>query len=119
MLSVADQATQVLTVGLGIFGDEGFERFVVADDETVAPALQGMEAFVVLPGRGVDLIDQRQDRFGVLAAHQLTDVLQVAFASDMGRMLGSVGERLAQGIGQRQAVQQLRLEGRQAFAELL
>ena len=50
VLSMTDQAAQVLDVSLGVELDEAFQRAVAFGDQAVAPAFEGMEAFVVLAG---------------------------------------------------------------------
>ncbi|CAM5511798.1 hypothetical protein SSTU70S_01124 [Stutzerimonas stutzeri] len=116
---MTDQAAQVLAIGVGVIGDEGFQRFVVAGNQAIAPALQGMKAFVVLAGGGVELVDQSQNGVDVLSTHQFADVLNVAFAGDVCGVFGRIGERLAQRVAQRQALDQVGLECGQAFAQFL
>jgi len=101
----------MLAVGLGVLGYERFQGGVVTADQTVAPALQRMEALVVLARRGVQLIDQRENGIDILVAHQLTDVLDVPFARDMRLVFRRVGQRLLQRVAQRQASDEVRLEG--------
>ncbi|ABP78722.1 conserved hypothetical protein [Stutzerimonas stutzeri A1501] len=119
MLGVADQPAQVLAVGFGEFDDEGFQRLVIAGDEPVAPALEGVEAFVVLAGRGVELIDQGDDGIDILITHQLADVLDVPFAGDMRLVLRGVGQGLVQRVAERQPGDEVGFERGQAFAEFL
>src|SRR5690606_15388442 len=57
--------------------------------------------------------------FDVLGAHKLADVLQVAFLCDVRRMFRRVGQGLAHGIGQRQAVENVGLERGEARAKVL
>ena len=91
----------MLAVGFRVFGHEGFQRFVVAADQTVAPALQRMEAFVVLTCGRIELINERQDGVDVLITHQLADVLHVTLAGDMSSVFRRIGEGLAQCVSQR------------------
>src|SRR3546814_12919998 len=85
VLGVADQPAQMLAVGLGVFGYERFQGGVVTADQTVAPALQCMEALVVLARRGVQLIAQRENGIDILVAHPLTHLLVVPFSRDLDR----------------------------------
>src|SRR5690606_23665427 len=71
VLGMTDQAAQVLAVGLWVVVDEALQHAVVAADEAIAPALQGMETLVVFAGGAVDLVDQGGDRLDVLVAHEL------------------------------------------------
>jgi hypothetical protein len=119
VLGMADQPAQVLAVGLRVEPEEAFQGLVALADQAIAPALEGMEAFVVLAGRAVDLFEQDVDGVQVLVAQQLADELDVAFACGMRSVPRRFFQRLAQGVGERQAGEHVGLEGGQAFAEFL
>lgn len=95
VLSMTDQAAQVLDVSLGVELDEAFQRAVAFGDQAVTPAFEGMEAFVVLAGGAVHLVEHGADRVDILFAHQLADELDVAFARGIGGMFRRFGERAA------------------------
>ena len=118
MLSLANKASQVLPIGVGVFAEEGLQHRVGPGDQAVAPAFQVVEALVVLARRGVKLVQQLQDGVSVLIAHQLADELNVPFARDVRRVLGRIGQGLAQRIGERQLVERVGFEGRQALAQI-
>ena len=119
MLGMADQPAQVLAVGIRVVADELFEGLVIAIEQAVTPALQGMEAFIVFAGGGVQLVDQRANRLDIGAAHQFADVLQVAFAGNMRMVLGGVEQCLVQGVAEWQLGQHVGRQGGQARAQLL
>ncbi len=114
---MAHQRAQLLAVGVGVFVDEALEVFVVTVDQPVTPALQAVEAFVVLAGRAVHLFEQGVDGIQVLYAHQLADKRHVAFAGTVSGVLAGFGQGLAQLVGQRQASQGIGLERGKALAE--
>jgi len=92
---MADQRAQLLAIGVGVFVDEALEVFVITVDEPVAPALQAVEAFVVLAGRAVHLFEQGMDGVQVLDAHQLADERHVPFAGSVSCVLAGLGQRFA------------------------
>ncbi len=118
VLGLTDQGAQLLAISLRVVDDEFFQHAVIACDQAIAPAFQVMEAFVVLPGGGIELIEQNQNGVSVLIAHQFADELQVPFTRDIRGVLGRIGQGPAQGVGQGQFGQQVRLECCQALAEV-
>nr|GEW94086.1 hypothetical protein [Tanacetum cinerariifolium] len=118
MLSLTDQRAQLLTVCVGVFGNELLQHVVGPGHQAVAPTFQIVEAFVVLTRRSVELIEQHQDFIQILIAHQLADELNVAFARNVRGVLGSIGQCPTQRVGQWQLGQHIGLECRQAFAQL-
>ena len=119
VLSLTQQAAQMLAVGLRIDCQEGFQIVIAAAEQPVAPTLQGVEALVVFTGRSIDLINEGEDGRNVLLTHQLADVLHVALLRHVGGVLGRIGQGAAQRFGDRQTVLQLRLEAGQALTQLL
>jgi len=118
VLGLTDQGTQLLAVRVRVVDDEFFQYGIVAGDQAIAPTFQVMEAFVVLASGGIELIEQNQNRVSVLIAHQFADELQVPFTRDVRGVLGRIGQGPAQGVGQRQFCQQVRLERCKALAEV-
>ncbi len=118
MLGLANQGTQLLTIRIGIVGDELFQHIVGACDQAIAPAFEIVEAFVVLPGGGVELVQQHQDGVSVLVAHQSADELDMPFTRDIRGVLRRFGQGTAQAVGQWQFCHQVRLECCQALAEI-
>ncbi|MCY1523268.1 hypothetical protein D9M68_581590 [compost metagenome] len=116
---MTDQAAQVLAVGVRVVDDEALQGAVAAFDQAVAPALQGVEALVVLAGGAVELVDQGDDGLDILLAHELADVLEVPFAGNVRLVLRRFRQGPLQGVGQRQLGQHVGLEGGQALAEVL
>src|SRR5690349_11032198 len=92
MLGLTDQGTQLLAVRVRVVDDEFFQNGIVAGDQTIAPALQVMEAFVVLTSGGIELIEQNQNGGSVLIAHQFADELKVPFTRDVRGVLGRIGQ---------------------------
>ncbi len=119
MLRLSQQLTQVLGIGVRVLVDKVVQRFIAAGQQQVAPALKGVEAFIVLARRGVQLVDQRGNRLDIGGTHQFADVLDMAFARDVRLVFRRIVQRLAQRIAERQLGQQLRLEGGQALAQIL
>lgn len=117
VLGMTDKRTQLLTVGVGVFVDEAFKVLVITVDQAVPPALQVVEAFVVLAAGAVDLLEHRVDGVQVLVAHQFADERHMPFACAMSGVLAGFGQGFAQLIGQRQARQGIGLDRSQAFAE--
>lgn len=118
VLGLTDQGAQLLAVRVRVVDDEFFQYGIVAGDQAIAPALQIMEAFVVLASGGIELIEQNQNGVSVLIAHQFADELKVPFTRDIRGVLGRIGQSPAQGVGQRQFCQQVRLECCKALAEV-
>ena len=118
VLSLTDQGTQLLAVRVRVLDDEFFQDRVVASDQAITPAFQTVETFVVLASGGVELVQQYQNGTGVLIAHQLANELQVPFTRDIRGVLGRIGQGPAQGVGQRQFCQQVRLECCKALAKV-
>ena len=118
VLRLTDQGTQLLAVRVRVVDDEFFQYGIVAGDQAIAPTFQVMEAFVVLASGGIELIEQNQNCVSVLIAHQFADELQVPFTRDVRGVLGRIGQGPAQGVGQRQFCQQVRLERCKALAEV-
>lgn len=118
VLGLTDQGTQLLTIGVRVVDDEFFQYGVVAGNQAITPALQVMEALVVLASGGIELIEQHQNGVSVLIAHQLADELKVPFTRDVRGVLGRLGQSPAQGVGQGQFCQQVRLECCKALAEI-
>jgi len=118
VLGLTDQGAQLLTIGLRVIDDELLQDGVVACDQAIAPAFQAVETFVVLPGGGIELIEQGENGASVLIAHQLADKLKVPFTRDVRGVLGRIGQSPAQSVGQRQFCQQVRLECCKALAEV-
>ncbi len=118
MLSLTDQGTQLLAIGVRIFDDELLQHGIVARDQAITPAFEVMETLVVLTSRSIELIEQRENRVSVLIAHQFADELQMPFTRDVRGVLGCIGQSPAQSVGQRQFGDQVRLECCQALAEV-
>lgn len=118
VLGLTDQGTQLLAVGVRVIDDEFLQHGIVTGDQAVTPAFEVVETLVVLTGRGIELIEQGENRVSVLIAHQFADELQVPFTRDVRGVLGRIGQGPAQGVGQRQFGQQVRLECCQALAEV-
>ncbi len=118
MLSLTDQGTQLLAIGVRVFGDEFLQHGVVACNQAVTPAFEIVETLVVLTSRGIELIEQRENRVSVLIAHQLADELQVPFARDVRGVLRRIGQRPAQRVGQWQFCLQVGLECCKALAKV-
>ncbi|MCY1454974.1 hypothetical protein D9M71_720750 [compost metagenome] len=64
------------------------------------------------------MVKQYQNGVGVLIAHQLADELDVPFTRDIRGVLGCIGQGPAQGVGQRQLGDQVRLECGKALAKV-
>lgn len=118
MLGLTDQGTQLLAVRVRVVEDEFFQNGIVAGDQTIAPALQVMEAFVVLAGGGIELIEQNQNGGSVLIAHQFADELKMPFTRDVRGVLGRIGQSPTHSVGQGQFCQQVRLECCKALAKV-
>ncbi|MNC22777.1 hypothetical protein D3C75_707840 [compost metagenome] len=118
MLGLTDQGTQLLAVRVRVVDDEFFQYGIVAGNQTIAPAFQVMEAFVVLTGGGIELIEQNQNRVSVLIAHQFADELKVPFTRDVRGVLGRIGQSPTHSVGQGQFCQQVRLECCKALAKV-
>lgn len=118
VLGLTDQGAQLLAIGVRIFADEFFQNGIVTGNQAIAPAFKVVEAFVVLASGGIELIEQNQNGVSVLIAHQFADELQVPFTRDVRNVLGRIGQGPAQGVGQGQFCQQVRLECREALAEV-
>ncbi len=118
MLGLTDQGTQLLAVRVRVIDDELFQNGIVAGNQTITPALQVMEAFVVLTGGGIELIEQNQNGGSVLIAHQFTDELKVPFTRDIRGVLGRIGQSPTHSVGQGQFCQQVRLECCKALAKV-
>ncbi len=118
VLCLADQGTQLLAIGVGVVDDEFFQNGIVTGYQAITPALQVMEALVVLASGGIELIEQNQNGVSVLIAHQFADELKVPFTRDVRGVLGRIGQGPAQGVGQGQFCQQVRLECCEALAEV-
>lgn len=118
VLGLTDQGTQLLAIRVRVFDDEFFQYRVVAGDQSIAPALQVMETFVVLASGGIKLVEQNQNGVNVLIAHQFADELKVPFTRDIRGVLGRIGQSPAQCVGQGQFCQQVRLECCKALAEV-
>lgn len=118
VLGLTDQGTQLLAIGVGVLDDEFFQYGIVARNQAITPALQVMEALVVLASGGIELIEQNQNGVCVLIAHQFADELKVPFTRDVRGVLGRIGQGPAQGVGQGQFCQQVRLECCKALAEV-
>ena len=118
VLSLTDQGTQLLAIGVRVLDDEFFQHGIVACDQAITPAFEIVETLVVLASRGIELIEQRENRVSVLIAHQFADELQVPFTRDVRGVLGRIGQSPAHGVGQRQFCDQVWLECCQALAEV-
>lgn len=118
MLSLTDQGTQLLAIGVRILDDEFFQHGIVARDQAITPAFEIVETLVVLASGGIKLIEQGQNRVSVLIAHQFADELQVPFTRDVRGVLGRIGQSPAHSVGQRQFCDQVWLECCQALAEV-
>lgn len=118
VLGLTDQGTQLLAIGVRVVDNEFFQYGVVTGNQAITPALQIMEALVVLASGGIELIEQHQNGVSVLIAHQLADELKVPFTRDVRGVLGRLGQSPAQGVGQGQFCQQVRLECCKALAEV-
>ncbi len=118
MLGLTDQRSQLLAIGVRVVDDEFFQNSIVTGNQAITPALQVMEAFVVLASGGIELIEQDQNGVSVLIAHQLADKLKVPFTRDVRGVLGCIGQGPAQGVGQGQFVEQVRLERCKALAKV-
>ena len=118
VLSLTDQGTQLLAIGVRVVDDEFLQHGIVARDQAITPAFEIVETFVVLTGRGIELIEQSQNRVSVLIAHQFADELQMALTRDIRGVLGRIGQGPAHGVGQRQFCEQVRLECGKALAEV-
>ena len=77
-----------------------------------------MEAFVVLTGGGIELIEQNQNGGSVLIAHQFADELKVPFTRDIRGVLGCVRKSPAHFVGQWQFCNQVFLERCKALAKV-
>lgn len=118
VLGLTDQGAQLLTISLRVVEHELLQDRIVARDQAIAPAFQAMETFVVLPGGGIELIEQRENGVSVLIAHQFADEHEVPFTRDIRGVLGRIAQSPAQSVGQWQFCQQVRLERCKAFAEV-
>ncbi len=118
VLSLTDQGTQLLAIGVRVLDDEFFQHGIVARDQAIAPAFQVMETLVVLASGGIELIEQGQNRVSVLVAHQFADELQMPFPRDIRGVLGRIGQGPAHGVGQWQFCDQVRLECCKALAKV-
>jgi hypothetical protein len=118
VLCLTDQGTQLLAIGVRVVDDEFFQNGIVTGYQAITPALQVMEALVVLASGGIELIEQNQNGVSVLIAHQFADELKVPFTRDVRGVLGRIGQGPAQGVGQGQFCQQVRLECCEALAEV-
>ncbi len=118
VLGLTDQGTQLLAVGVRVLDDEFLQHGIVTADQAVAPAFEVVETLVVLTGRGIELIEQGENRVSVLIAHQFADELQVPFTRDVRGVLGRIGQGPAQSVGQWQFRLQVRLERCKALAKV-
>ena len=76
---------------------------MTVESQAVTPALQIVEALVVLACRSIHLVDQEHNGIGILITHQFANKVDMPFTGDVGRMLGYISQRYAQRIGQWQA----------------
>lgn len=118
VLSLTDQGTQLLAIGVGVFDDEFLQHGIVTGDQAVTPAFEVVETLVVLTGGGIELIEQDQNRVSVLIAHQFADELQVPFTRDVRGVLRRISQGPAQGVGQWQFCLQVGLECCKALAKV-
>lgn len=118
VLGLTDQGTQLLAIGVRVFDDEFFQNGIVTGNQAIPPALQVMEALVVLASGGIELIEQNQNGVSVLIAHQFADELQVPFTRDVRGVLGRIGQGPAQSVGQWQFCLQVGLERCKALAKV-
>ncbi len=118
VLGLTDQGTQLLAIGVRVFDDEFFQNGIVTGNQAIPPALQVMEALVVLASGGIELIEQNQNGVSVLIAHQFADELEMPLTRDVCGVLGRIGQGPAQSVGQGQFVEQVRLERCKALAEV-
>ncbi|CRM90213.1 hypothetical protein [Pseudomonas sp. 22 E 5] len=118
VLGLTDQGAQLLAVRVRVVQHEFLQHRVIARNQAVTPALQVMEAFVVLASGGIGLIKQRQNRVSVLIAHQLADKHDVPFTRDIRGVLGSIRKRPAHFVGQWQFGNQVFLERCKTLAEV-
>ncbi len=118
VLGLTDQGAQLLAISFRVVEHELLQDRIVARDQAIAPAFQAMETFVVLPGGGIELIEQNKNGVSVLVAHQFADEHQVPFTRDIRGVLGRIGQCPAHGVGQRQFCQQVRLECCKALAKV-
>jgi len=118
VLGLPDQGTQLLAIRVRVVDDELFQHGIVTSYQAITPALQVMEAFVVLTGGGIELIEQDQNGVSVLIAHQFANELKVPFTRDIRGVLGRIGQGPTHTVGQRQFCQQVRLECCKALAKV-
>ncbi len=118
VLGLTDQGAQLLAVGVRVLDDEFLQHGIVTGDQAVTPAFEVVEPLVVLTGRGIELIEQLKDRGGVLIAHEFADELQMPFTCNVRNVFGRIGQSPAQGVGQWQFGQPVRLECRKALAKV-
>ena len=118
VLGLTDQGAQLLTISFRVVEHELLQDCIVARDQAIAPAFQTMETFVVLPGGGIELIEQSQNGVSVLIAHQFADEHEMPFTRDIRGVLGRIGQGPAHSVGQWQFCQQVRLERCKALAEV-
>lgn len=118
VLGLTDQGTQLLAVGVRVIDDEFLQYGIVTGDQAVTPAFEVVETLVVLTGRGVELIEQGENRVSVLIAHQFADELQVPFTRDVRGVLGRIGQSPAQSVGQWKFCLQVGLERCKALAKV-
>lgn len=119
VLGVADEPAQMLSIGFWVLGDERFERLVVARDQTIAPALEGMKALVVLASRAVKLIDDGENTLDVLIPHELAQVLDMTLTGNVRLVLRGRFQGAAHVVAERQAFLHLRFERGETFAQSL
>lgn len=118
VLSLTDQGTQLLAIGVRVLDDEFLQHGIVTGDQAVTPAFEVVETLVVLTGGGIELIEQDQNRVSVLIAHQFADELQVPFTRDVRGVLRRIGQGPAQSVGQWQFCLQVGLECCKALAKV-
>jgi hypothetical protein len=119
VLCVADEAAQVLSIGFRVLSDERFERLVVARDQAIPPALEGVKALVVLACRAVELIDDGENTLDVLIPHELAQVLDMTLTGNVRLVLRRRFQRAAHIVAERQAFLHLRFERGEPFAQCL
>lgn len=118
VLSLTDQGTQLLAIGVRVLDDEFLQHGIVTGDQAVTPAFEVVETLVVLTGGGIELIEQDQNRVSVLIAHQFADELQVPFTRDVRGVLRRISQGPAQSVGQWQFCLQVGLECCKALAKV-
>ena len=118
VLSLTDQGTQLLAIGVRVLQDEFLQHGIITGDQAVTPTFEIVETLVVLTSGGIELIEQNEDRVSVLIAHQFADELQMPFPRNIRGVLRRIGQGTAHRVGQWQFCHQVRLECCKALAKV-